>query len=450
MTSRTSGSRLPAAYWRLWTASTISNLGDGVLLVALPLLAARLTRSEISISLVAAAASLPWLILSLPIGAIIDRSDRKRILVGADTIRAIVIAVLAVLAGTGNAEIWMLWIAAVMLGVAEVFFDNASQAILPAIVPPELLERANGRRYAAELAANTFIGAPIGSLLFAAAVWLPFGVDAASFVLAVLLVLPIRGSFRAGERRSGDTKTGEGERRTQTSGTRDDAPPRPTTTLREETKAGLTWLWQFPLLRSLAVALGLSNLGFQVAQAVFVLFAQERLGISERQFGFLLALMGIGAVVGALLGERIAKVFGQSGAIYAALITWAMTLMLTGLYPVTWFVALMAAIESMAATAWNVVTVSLRQQIVPAPLFGRVNGVYRWFGWGTLPIGAALGGGIAHVGGLRAPYFVGAGFVVLAILLSLRHVNAAAISAAMAEVEQDNPGNLTPVPPSLT
>ena len=440
--SSRSGDRLPAAYWRLWTASTVSNLGDGVFLVALPLLAARLTRSEVSISLVAAAASLPWLVLSLPIGAIIDRSDRKRILVRADSFRALVMVTLAVLAGTGHARIWMLWIAALALGVAEVFFDNSSQALVPAIVPPHLLERANGRRYAAELAANTFIGTPIGSIVFAAAVWLPFGLDAATFVLAVLLVLPIRGSFRA---------TPADDRPLADRGVR--------TTLRQETRDGFAWLWKFPLLRSLAVALGLSNLGFQLAQAVFVLFAQERLHISERAFGFLLAVMGVGAVVGALLGERIAKLFGQSGAIYWALITWTLTLTLTGLFPVTWFVALMAAIESMAATAWNVVTVSLRQQIVPPQLFGRVNSVYRWFGWGTLPIGSAIGGQIAHEYGLRAPYFVGAGFVVLAIAVSVRHVNGRSIAAAVAaasalvgrEERDDQPATpLTPAPPSMT
>ena len=430
MTSTRPVDRLPAAYWRLWTASTISNLGDGVFMVALPLLAARLTRSEVSISLVAAAASLPWLILSLPIGAIIDRSDRKRILVRADSIRALIIAALAVLAGTGHARIWMLWVTALGLGVAEVFFDNASQAIVPAIVPAHLLERANGRRYAAELAANTFIGTPIGSLLFAAAVWLPFGVDTASFVLAVLLVLPIRGTFHA--RPDHETT---------------DATPR--TTLREETRAGMAWLWTFPLLRSLALSLGLSNLGFQLAQAVFVLFAQERLGITEREFGFLLAVMGVGAVIGALLGERIAKVLGQSGAIYAALITWTLTLLLTGLFPVTWFVALMAAIESMAATAWNVVTVSLRQQIIPSELFGRVNSVYRWFGWGTLPIGSVIGGQIAHAFGLRAPYFFGAGFVIVAILVSARHVNARTIAAAM-EAAGQPATERTPAPPSMT
>lgn len=437
---------LPPAYWRLWTASTVSNLGDGVFLVALPLLAARLTRSEVSISIVAAAASLPWLILSLPIGTLIDRSDRRRVLVVADSVRAVLIALLAIAAAADRAEIWMLWVVALGLGVAEVFFDNASQALVPSIVPPHQLARANSRRFAAEMAANTFIGTPIGSVLFASAVWLPFGVDAATFAFSVMMVLPLRGTFRAvAPAATADEPAGT-------------APG--TASLVQETREGLRWLWSHPLLRSLALSLGLSNLGFQVAQAVFVLFAQERLGIGERTFGLLLGLMGVGAVLGALLGERIAQRFGTSGAIYLALGTWVCTLALTGAFPVAWFVAAMAVIESLAATAWNVVTVSLRQEIVPSELFGRVNSVYRWFGWGTLPIGSLIGGQIAAGFGLRAPYFVGAAFALAAVLVSLRHVSPRSIADAIGTARRAReaneptdgqaPTDRTPAPPSIT
>ena len=179
MTSVTSNetARLPPAYWRLWAASTISNLGDGVFIVALPLLAARLTRSELSISFVGVAAALPWLLLSLPIGAVVDRVDHRMLMVRADVFRCAVVGALTIAVATHRAEVWMLWIAAACLGVAEVFFDNASQALVPSIVPISQLEKANGRRFAAEIAANSFVGTLIGSLLFVAAVWLPFGVD---------------------------------------------------------------------------------------------------------------------------------------------------------------------------------------------------------------------------------------------------------------------------------
>ena len=180
-------------------------------------------------------------------------------------------------------------------------------------------------------------------------------------------------------------------------------------------------------------------------QAVFVLFAQDELGVGERGFGLLLGIMGIGAVLGGVLGDRIVARLGQATSIYAALVTWVLTLVAVGAFPVAWFVALAVAIESMAATVWNVVMVSLRQQIIPAPLFGRVNSVYRWFGWGTLPIGSLLGGQVAHWYGLRATYFVGAAVMVLALLVAARRVNTASIVRALAENRVSLGTDATPV-----
>lgn len=414
--------RLPTAYWRLWAASGVSNLGDGVFLVALPLLAARLTRSEVSISLVSAAAMLPWLVLSLPIGALIDRADRRHIMMVADSARAVIVAGLAVAVAFDIADIWMLWVVALLLGTAEVFFDNASQAIVPAIVAPPLLEKANGRRYAVELATNTFIGTPLGSVLFAISLALPFGVDAASFAIAVALVFSIHGNFNPNV-----------------------VPRHETASIYAEVRTGMRWLWRNPLLRTVAISLGLSNLAFQMPQAVFVLFAQDELGVGERGFGLLLAVMGAGAVIGGLFGDRIVAKLGQSVSLYTALVVWILTLLAVGIYPVAWFVALAVAIESMAATVWNVVMVSLRQQVIPAPLFGRVNSVYRWVGWGTLPIGSVLGGQIAHAYGLRATYFVGAAVMVVALLVAMRHVSTASIVHALSGNRSARSHDDTPV-----
>ncbi|MEO5725145.1 MAG: MFS transporter [Ilumatobacteraceae bacterium] len=404
--------RLPAAYWRLWSASTISNLGDGIFLVALPLLAAQLTTNAISISLVATFAGLPWLVLSLPIGAIIDRLDRRRLLVQADAFRTVLVGILAVLVAGGHARIWMLWLLAAGLGTAEVVFDNASQAILPAIVAPHQLEKANGLRYSAEVTANIFVGTPIGSVLFTLAVWLPFAADSASFLLAVMLVATLRGSFKVGQ-------------------------VRPTASLSRDVRTGLSWLWKHRLLRGLAVALGITNFGFQMSQGVFVLFAKERLHITDTQFGLMLSAIGVGAIIGGLVGDRIVARLGKLAVLYSAVVVWALALVAVGLWPVAWFVTVVSAIEALAATVWNVVTVSLRQQIVPEALFGRVNSVYRWFGWGTIPIGAIAGGQVAHLYGLRAPYFVGAGFVLLAMIVLMRTVTPKSLASSLSAAESD-------------
>lgn len=393
MSSSDVTARLSPAYWRLWTASTISNLGDGVFIVALPLLAARLTRSELSISFIGVAAALPWLLLSLPIGAVVDRIDHRMLMVRADVFRAATIGALTLAVATHRTHMWMLWVAAACLGVAEVFFDNASQAILPSIVPIELIEKANGQRFAAEIAANSFAGTLTGSLLFVAAVWLPFGFDAASFAVAAMLVLTLRMTVRPSP----------------------PAAPTPAR-LRVEIAEGLRWLWAHRLLRGLAIAASLSVLGMQMTAAIFVLFAQDLLHLSDRWYGALIAIGAVGAVAGGLLAERLNRRFGTMAIVYGTVILWVLCMFAEGFWPRLWISALATAAMAFGTTVWNTVTVSLRQRLVPTNLFGRVNSVYRWLVWGSISIGAALGGLVAREFGLRAPFLFGAGLGALALI----------------------------------
>jgi MFS family permease len=394
----------------LWTASTISNLGDGVFIVALPLLATRLTRSELSIAFIGVAAALPWLLLSLPIGAFVDRIDHRLLMVRADVFRAATIGALTVAVATDHARMWMLWVAAGCLGVAEVFFDNASQAILPSVVPIEVIEKANGRLFAAQTTANNFIGTLMGSLLFVTAVWLPFGVDAASFTIAAILVLTLR------------TTT----------------PPRPRapkTHLRMEIAEGMRWLWRHRVLRGLALAAGLSLLGMEATAAIFVLFAQDLLHLSDRWYGALIAIGAVGAVAGGLMADRLTKRFGTLVVIYGTVIVWTLCMFAEGFWPRLWVSAAATTTMAFGTTVWNTVTVSLRQRIVPASLFGRVNSVYRWLVWGSISIGAALGGIVAHRFGLRAPFFVGAamgGIALITLFFSITPTTLAAITQEIA------------------
>lgn len=381
------GRPLPPAYWRLWTASTISNLGDGVFIVALPLLAARLTRSELSIAFIGVAAALPWLLLSLPIGAIVDRGDHRRLMVRADAFRTVVIGALAIAVAAHHARVWMLWVVAGGLGVAEVFFDNASQSIVPAIVDPELLEKANGRRFAAETTANNFVGTLIGSVLFAAALWLPFGIDSATFAIAAVLVLTLR---LAGPPPH--------ERRHRS------------TTLRAEMAEGLRWLFRHRVLRGLAVTASVAVVGMQMTAAIYVLFAQDFLHISDRWYGALIAVGAVGAVIGGLVAERALRMFGMLFSLYAIVVMWIVCMFAEGFWPRLWVGFTATAAMAFATTVWNTITISLRQRVVPAHLFGRVNSVYRWVVWGSVSIGAAIGGVVSRWWGLRAPFFIGAVF----------------------------------------
>lgn len=381
---------LPGTFWRLWTASAVSNLGDGMFVIALPLLATRLTDDPISIGLIAAFFTIPWLLFALPVGALIDRSDRRRVMVTADLCRGALVGGLALVAAFSDVQVWMLWVLAFGLGLGEVFFDSGSQTILPALVPGEQLERANGYLYATEVAANTYLGMPLGSVLFAAVVWLPFGVDAVSFVVAALLAASVRGSYRPAT-----------------------ADPRPRS-LAGEVRSGLDWLLHHPLLRALALAVTLMNLAFAATQATFVLFATRQLHISDRSFGPLLAIIGTGSLLAGITGGRIIQAAGRRSTMLAAALAPALTSASIALWPTTWLVIAMTTVQAFATTLWSILAVSLRQQVVPDELFGRVNSIYRWLSTGAMPLGALLGGVLASAYGLRAPYVAAAGLLALA------------------------------------
>lgn len=418
--------RLPGAYWRLWVASAISNTGDGILTAALPILATRVTDDRLSIGLISTFFSIPWLLFALPVGAIIDRVDRRKVLVVADLCRGALIAGLAAIAYFSDVQMWMLWVLAFGLGVGEVFFDSTSQTILPDIVSDDQLARANGLRYSVELTGNTFIGAPLGTILFAAAVWLPFGVDAASFVVAALLAASLRGTFKP-------------------------ARVAPSLGWRRDVRTGVRWLWRSVLLRNLAIALGLTNLAFAMCESTFVLFATEQLGVSDRMFGALIAIVGAGSVVAGIAGGWVVDKVGRRFAILVAAFVPVLTMVSIGAVAVTWWVVAMITLQAMMVTVWSIIAVTLRQQIVPGHLFGRVNSVFRWFSWGAMPVGALLGGIVAEVGGLRAPYFVGAAVMLVAYIIIVTHVREPAIRR---EVNRNRPpkpddGAGDPTPPQL-
>ena len=385
--------RLGRHYWSMWWANAISSTGDGALVAALPLLAATITRDPRLVSVVTAATYLPWIVLSLPAGAIVDRHDRATLMWRAQAVQAAVVAAVAILIVFRQANIAVLGAAGLLLGSAEVIFSNAAQAVLPALVPPELLPRANGSQQISLTVGESFLGPPAGSLLFAAAAALPFGLDAASFAASSALVATLpRSRQPAGHVRPA---------------------------IRAQIAEGLRWLARHRLLRVVAVLLGVYNFANQMGQAILVLLATQILHMGIRGYGFLLAATAIGSVAGGILSPPLTRRLGLlpsliiGGAIDAAVFVGL------GLAPGPAVAAAMLAGQGFAVTMWNVVTVSLRQRIVPAPLLGRVNSVYRMLGWGLMPLGALAGGFVAHAIGLRAPYVVAGVLCGLAMLAAL-------------------------------
>lgn len=376
----------------MWTAGAIDSVGDGAWAAALPLLTVSLTTDSRVVSLVSAATYLPWLLVSLPAGVLVDRHPRVLLMGRTQLAQLALLCVLTAAVALGVVSVPVVLAVAFLLGCSEVIFGNAATSVLPELVPRRLLSRANGYQYASQVAGQFFLGPPVGSLAFAAAAALPFGLDGVSFAVSAALLAGVPRRAPAVEQVPGAS-------------------------VRQSIGEGLRWLAGHRLLRTLAVLLGVNNFCNQLGQATLVLFATQGLGVSTAGYGLLLAAGAVGSVLGGLVNPRIVGRIGKRGAVFGALAVSAASYLAAGLTPNAVVLGVLLAVNGFAIILWNIVTVTLRQQIVPPRLLGRVNSVYRMFGWGLLPLGAIAGGLVAHTIGLRAPLPL-AGLLRAAVLLA--------------------------------
>ncbi|HEV7980083.1 MFS transporter [Amycolatopsis sp.] len=400
---------LGGAYWRMWTSSGLSNLADGVLKVALPLVALDFTRSPALIAGLAFAFTLPWLLFALPAGALVDRLDRRRAMLGANGVRAALLAGLALGVMFDVGSIWALYVVALGAGVAETIYDTSAQSILPQLVRRDQLSRANGRLYAAELSANEFVGPPLAGFLAAAGAFVALASPAGLWVVAVVVLLFVRGSFRV-------------ERG-------------PRTTLRADIAEGLRFLWHNRLLRMFAVMVGVFNFATNATFAVFVLYAVgpgSAMGLSTQAFGVLLATLAGGSLVGSFAAEVAERKFGRSRVLWASIVGGALTVGVPALTGNPFLIGTAFFVGGVALVISNVVMVSLRQRITPDRLLGRLNSSHRLVAWGSRPLGAAAGGVLAQVLGLRSVFAIMA-VVLLILLAGMRNLSDSAMAAAERE-----------------
>jgi MFS family permease len=401
-------------FWRLWTADGVSNLADGILKVALPLVALTYTRSPALIAGLAFAFTLPWLLFALPAGALVDRVDRRRAMISANTVRtaALVALVTTMLLSAGS--IWALYAVAFCVGTAETVYDTAAQSIVPQLVPRDRLTRANGRLFAVELTANEFVGPPLAGVLVTVGATFALAMPLGLWAVALGAILLLHGSFRAG--------SGSGERPVHS-------------TLRADIAEGLRFLWHHRLLRALAAMTGAYNFATNATFAVLVLYATgpaSAMNLSKQGYGLLLATTAAGSVLGSFVAERVTNRLGRARALALSIPGGAL---LVGIPAVTTSPYLVGAgffLGGVANIIWNVIAVSLRQQLTPDRLLGRVNSAYRLLAWGVMPVGAAAGGLLAQAVGLRAVFVVMAA-VMLAMLVGMRVVT----DRRMADAERD-------------
>jgi len=387
--------RLPPAFWRLLTASSLSNLADGVLAVALPLVAIRLTRSPAAIAGLSVVATLPWLVFSLVAGALVDRTDRRRVMVTANLARGVVALGLTAAVVLDGANLALLYVVAFALGMVETMADTAAQTILPRVVTPTQLTRANSRLFAVELGANQFVGPPLGGVLVALGAAVALGSPAVLWLAAGLLLLRLPTPPRE-ERAAGST-------------------------LRGEIAEGVRFLAGHAVLRRFAVMVGGFNFAAAATSAVFVLYAVgegSTLGLSEPAFGVLLTATAVGSLFGSMAAERLERRLGRVRLLVLTVPGSSVLIISPALTSDARLVGLAFLVGGFSIVVWNVVTVSLRQRITPDRLLGRLNSAYRLLAWGTRPLGALAGGLIAEFAGLRTVFLtMGIGTLLLVFLL---------------------------------
>ncbi|MEU4196084.1 MFS transporter [Kribbella sp. NPDC026611] len=363
------------------TAGVVSYLGDGITFGAIPLLAASMTHDARIVSLSEALSMGGWLLLGLVSGVMVDRWRRTSTMWIVDAIRAVVAGAFAAAVLLGHQSIPLLLITGFLLGMLAPFFDNASSVVVPTLVPPAGLERANGYNQAALLLLANLIGPPVGALLFVVHHGLPILIDALSFAVASALVFAVR--------RAEPTRPAVAERH-----------------LGRELREGLVYLWRNTLLRSLCLMLLVANAVGSGIVAILVLYVLEVLRLPEAWFGWLVAIYAVGGAAGAALAPAAARRFSMEVNLIVSMLLLGGAVLVFGIAGGLAVIIPAAVVMGWGGAWWNVVTISLRQRIVPPELLGRVTSVYRMVAIGAAPIGAVGAGFLAHRTGLQTPYLV--------------------------------------------
>ncbi len=360
-------------YMLLWSGQVISTIGTGASQIVYPLLILELTRSPAAAGIAAALASLPYIIFSLPAGALIDRWDRKRVMILCDIGRGLTMASVPLAMALGALTIWQLYLAGLIEGSLFVFFNLAEVAALPRVVVKEQLPEASAQNEAAFAAAG-IIAPSIGTVLYQTlSRAAPFIADAISYGVSVVSLFFIQTRFQ-----------------TERAQTKLD--------LRSEIREGLTWLWQHPLVRFMAFLTGGLNFVGAAAPLIVIVLAKN-MGAQDAQIGFIFSIGAIGGIVGSLVGGQSQKRFRFGRVIVTTVWITALLFPLYAVAPHFILLGVISALSSLNGPIYNIVQFSYRLALIPDALQGRVNSTFRLLAFGFQPLGAALSGVLLeHIG----------------------------------------------------
>ncbi len=384
MSTKTSES-LGATFNKLWSAAMFSKFADGLVGAAIPLLAATLTRDSVLISIQANMMLLPWLFFAIPIGALMDRLNRRLSMILVQGTRVAIGATIASLMITGQMNLWLLMVLTFIFGISEVVYDTATQSTIPSLLKGSQLERGNSRLQIADTIMQSFIGVPLGAIIFALVAFTPFMGISVCYVIAIILVSSISSKAMQNVRAS-------------------DAPKR--STLRAEMKEGLLYLWKDKVLFRLVVTTGAVGFCYALGQSTLVLFILDHLHVPEASYGLLMIPLAVGALAGAFASPLLSARFGRSQTLAYSLPVSALTLLLAGLAPdATWYMAA-TLLHGFFIAQWNILLMSTYHAMIPNEIFGRIHGTRRTLVWGLMPIGGLIGGFLGKID-ITLPMIVG-------------------------------------------
>jgi MFS family permease len=394
------GLRTPFA--RYWLSGFLADFGDGVRLAAFPLLAAQLTRSPGAVAAVTAVQGLPWLLLGGGLGVVVDRADRRRLMVAVDVTRAAIIVALAAAILAGHDGLWLIYLTAFATGVGSALRDTAAATCVPRLVEPDRLDQANARLIAGQIVGNELAGPAAGGWLFGLAAVLPFAVNAGTLGIAVLLLLTLPGVF------------GPPPREPRPEGAR--------SSMWHDFAEGLRWLWHEPGMRDITVVAGLVSALDAAWFAVLVLFVVRDLHQQPGAYGLLLAIGALGGVVTGGLGAVLTRRLGPWRSLLLGGMAMAASQAGLGLTSNVIVAAAMLFVSSGAWALFNITAITMRQRQVPVALLGRVTSLFGLVTRGAEALGAIVGGVLAATAGIRAPMLAGAPPLAAAVaILAWRH-----------------------------
>ena len=367
----------------------------------MPLLAARLTDDPLLISGIAAMAMLPWLLLAIPAGILIDRIDRRKALAMADTVRMLLAIALCVLSATNGLTILWLYAVIFVYGAFETVYDGATRAVVPSIVARVDLPRANSRIEAGELVMQSFLSGPLTSMLFAVSVLIPLGVNAIAFAVAagLALLLPRIASGR------------------QHAALLDS----PHVAWYRQFVDGYRFIVKSRMLVTLWLVSTVGGLAMSFATASFVLFLLGPLGVPEAWFGVFILSGALGGIIASVVANPLKNRLNAGPTMALMLLIGGVTLVGVGVWPNVWVAAAFFALSSGSITVWNILVMSLRQSIIPGHLLGRVHGTWRTLLWGAMPVGSLLGGLVGRID-LALPFIIGGAVATLVAVAFFRFI----------------------------